>query len=402
MNDPHVPDTRWRHAVLIGGIVLIGLNLRPAITAISPLAERMHEDGLGRGVIGSLTTVPLVFFGLASVTAGWLGRSMGFARALGLGLLVLGLGCFIRSGTGDLVAVWRYLGTMLVGVGIALGNVLLPSLAKSRYPRHLGPVTSLYSTAMNLGAAAGIAFAVPLADALGSWNGSLAAWGAFALLVLAIWAPQMRPRPAVRPPVHPLAGIRSLACNARAWQVTVHMGLQSVVFYSAVAWLPSLLQHRGMSEGQAAAWVTGQQVIGCVASLVLPTLAGRRRSQSGWVMFCFACMLAGLTGTLLLPLSLAGTAVLVLGIGLNAGFGMVLLLIALRSRTPETAANLSSMAQSFGYLLAAPGPFLVGWISAHGGWELGFSAIIAVTAVAAVPAYLAGREGEVDPPAVGE
>ncbi len=392
---PSTPS-KVHQVALVVGIVLVGMNLRPSITAISPLAERIHADGLSREVIGSMTAVPLILFGAVGLWAGWIGRRVGLARALGLGLVLLAIGCGLRSAGGDLAGLWRMAGTMLIGGGIALGNVLLPGLVKSRFPNHVGLMTSLYATAMNLGAAAGIALAVPLANGLaGGWQSSLAAWGAVAVVTLLVWAPQMRPTPMVRRSVHPLAGVGELVRQARAWQVAAFMGLQSTVFYSTVAWLPTVLQSRGMSEAGAAGWSTGMQVIGCVASIVVPTLAGRSRSQSGWIVGCTFFTSAGLLGILLLPLAAVGGAVIVVGIGLNAGFGLVLLLLALRSRTPETAASLSSMSQCVGYLFAAPWPWLIGWVSTTGGgWPLAFGLIFAISLLVAVAGYLAGRPGE--------
>ncbi|MES2475489.1 MAG: MFS transporter [Verrucomicrobiota bacterium] len=388
--------SKFQQAALIAGVVLVGMNLRPAITAISPLAERIHADGLSRELIGSMTAIPLILFGAVGLWAGWVGRRFGLARTLGLGLAILAIGCAVRSAGGEMAGLWRVAGTVLIGGGIALGNVLLPGLVKSRFPNHIGLMTSLYATAMNLGAAGGIALAVPMANALnGGWKSSLAAWGAFALVTLLIWSPQMLPQPMIRPPVHPLAGVGGLARQARAWQVAGFMGLQSTVFYSTVAWLPTVLQSRGMSEGGAAGWSTGMQVIGCVASIIVPTLAGRSKSQSRWVVGCTFLTSAGLLGILLLPLSAVGGAVMVLGIGLNAGFGLVLLLLALRSKTPETAASLSSMSQCVGYLFSSPWPWLIGRVSTtQGGWPLAFGIVFGVSLLVAVAGYLAGRPGE--------
>ncbi len=270
-----LPTTRWQHILLVGSILLIALNLRPAVTVLSPLAERMRADGLSREVIGAMTTLPLILFGVAGLWAGWIGGRWGLARSLGAGLLLIAAGCLLRSMSDIDSQFWRFAGTILIGAGIALGNVLLPGLVKSRYPDKVGLLTSLYSTAMNLGAALGIAVAVPLADRLtGGWNASIAAWGLFAFATALFWIPQMLPRPTVRRPVHPLAGVITLARRKRAWQVAIFMGLQSSVFYSAVAWLPTVLQVRGMTENQAAGWVTGMQVLGCGASLLVPDPGG--------------------------------------------------------------------------------------------------------------------------------
>lgn len=388
---------KWHHFALVGGILLVGMNLRPSITGLAPLAERMHGDGLSRELIGTLTTVPLVLFAGVGVWAGWIGRRIGLARALGLGLLLLVVGCGVRSVPGSGAGLWRVAGSVLIGAGIALGNVLLPGLVKSRYPQQVGLMTSLYATAMNLGAAGGFVLAVPMANVLpGGWNASLAAWGGFALATFLVWSPQMWPAPKVRPPVHPLAGVGFLARHQRAWQVAAFMALQAATFYSTVAWLPTVLQSRGMEEARAAGWVTAMQLIGCLASIVVPTLASRSVSQSGWVVACVGWNAAGLLGVIFLPLAWVGPSVLACGIGLNAGFGMVLLLMALRSKTPETTASLSSLAQSSGYLFAAPWPWVIGWMSTRGGWTLAFMVIFGLSILAAFAGFLAGRPGELE------
>lgn len=388
--------SKWQHALLIGGVLLIAMNLRPAITGIGPLAERLNADGLSRVTIGSLTTIPLILFGAVGLWTGWLGTRIGFARALGFGLLLLGIGCLMRSIPGDFAAVWRISGTILIGSGIAIGNVLLPGLVKSRYPAHIGLLTSLYATAMNLGAAGGIAFAVPLANSFG-WRGSLATWGVVAFFMLLLWIPQMIPDPKTRSSGHPLKGVMAIARKGRAWPVMVFMGLQSTVFYCTVAWMPTVLQSRGMSEETAAGWVTAMQLLGCFFSLIIPTLAGRARSQSGWVLFCASSNVLGILGILLLPTGFMGISILLLGLGMNSGFGLALLLLAMRSRTPATAASLSSFSQAGGYLLSAPGPWLVGLLSTTaGGWPLAFGLVAFLAAVSACAGYFAGREGEMD------
>ena len=392
-----VPTTRWQHVFLVGCILLIALNLRPAVTALAPLAERMHGDGLSREMIGAMTTVPLLLFGIAGMWAGWLGGRFGLARSLGAGLLLIAAGCFVRSVPEFDFQGWRFVGTILIGAGIALGNVLMPGLVKSRYPDKVGPLTSLYSTAMNLGAALGIAVAVPLANWLsGGWNASISAWGYFAAVTVVFWLPQMLPAPVARPRLaHPLAGVIALTRQVRAWQVAAFMGLQSSVFYSAVAWLPTVLQVRGMTETEAAGWVSTMQILGCGASLLIPTLAGRLRSQSGWIAATALLNVFCLFGILFLPKVGVGVAVIGFGLGVNASFGLALLIIALRSRDSETAANLSAMAQSVGYLLAAPGPWIVGWLSeATGSWNPAIGFVVLLALGAAIFGWLAGREGE--------
>ncbi|YCM44392.1 MFS transporter [Verrucomicrobiaceae bacterium 227] len=391
----NTPSSFWRNALLLSGLLLIAVNLRPAITGIAPLAERMNNDGLSVQIIGLLTTAPLILFGAAGLFVGAIGGRIGFARALGLGLVILSLGCFLRSWDFGESDRGRIIGSILIGTGIAFGNVLMPGIVKSRFPHQMGLMTSLYSTAMNLGGALGIALAVPLALSLGGgWNSSLGAWGYAALLPLILWIPQIINTPAVRHVGNPFTGIMQLLGSVRAWQVTAQMGLQSLLFYSSVAWLPTILQLRGMSESASYGWPTAMQIGGCVASLTIPTLAGRARSQSPWVMSCSAMTIVGICGILWLPLPWVGAATIILGLGLNAGFSMSLLLIAMRSRDAETAGNLSSMAQSIGYLAAAPFPWFIGWLhSATESWTLAYGFLLVPGCAILLAGALAGRVG---------
>jgi len=386
-----------RNSLLIGGLLLIAINLRPAITAVAPLAERLQAEGVSLQVVGLMTTLPLILFSVVGLWSGWLGGRIGFARALGLALFLLGIGSLVRSARpGELASLaWLMPGTLLIGAGIAIGNVLLPGVVKSRFPDHVGLMTSLYSTAMNLGAGLGIGFAVPIANRFsGGTATGLAMWGWVGLISLVIWLPQMLKAPAARAGTHPLAGVFAMMKQKRAWQVAAHMGLTSAVFYSAVAWLPTVLLSRGMTESSAGWWVAAMQVVGCAASLTVPTLAAKRRSQGGWAAACGLTTGLSLIGILFLPTSWTGPAVLVLGLGLNGQFGMALLLIAMRSRDGNTAASMSSMAQSLGYLFAAPGPWFIGWLSvATGRWDITFGVVAAGAALTALAGVFGGREG---------
>ncbi len=389
----------FHNVLLISGLILIALNLRPAITGIGPLAERMQADGLSAEVVGMQTTIPLVLFGLAGLFVGAIGNRFGFARALGAGLVILSAGCFLRPWNFSGWGLERIAGSILIGAGIAFGNVLLPGLVKSRFPNHIGSMTSLYSTAMNLGAMFGLALAVPLANSLaGGWRGSLNVWGFAALIPLLIWLPQLLQKPTIRTTGNPFTGIIKLLRSARAWQVTALMGLQSLLFYSSVAWLPTILQVRGMSETAASGWAATMQLCGCAASLIIPTLAGRARSQSGWTVFCAALTVFGIVGILWLPLPWVGWSTILMGLGLNAGFGLCLLLIALRSSSAEVAGYLSSMAQTVGYLVAAPFPWLISWLSTTtDSWMIGYGFLIIPGIFVGVAGALAGRAGVVDP-----
>ncbi len=396
-----IPNSRRnvrQTALLISGLLLIAVNLRPSITGLAPLAERMYASGMSRQAIGMLTTLPLIVFGLASTVVGVIGNRIGFARTIGFGLVLLAGGCFLRSwqlDNGPSVA--SIVGSILIGAGIATGNVLLPGIVKSRFPNHVGSMTSIYSTAMNLGGSLGLAMGVPLANGLsGGWQASMSSWGYAAVVPLVIWIPQICRKPIARTAGNSFVSIVTLIGSARAWQVTVLMSLQSLLFYSCVGWLPTILQMRGLTETDAAAWPTAMQLCGCVASLVVPTFAGRARHQSGWVVACGLTNGLSILGILWLPQAWAGFATLGLGVGLNVGFSLSLLLIAMRSKDAPTVGNLSSMAQTFGYLAAAPFPWFIGWLSAAtGSWTIAFGSLVLPAGIVALVGWFAGREGHV-------
>lgn len=387
----------WKNALLISGLLFIAVNLRPAITGIAPLSERIQASGVGVGTIGLLTTIPLILFGLAGVIAGPIGNRFGFARAIGGGMVILAVGCFLRSSGFSGTDLERIVGSILIGGGIAFGNVLMPGLVKSRFPNHIGLMTSLYSTGMNLGGSFGIGFAVPLAIQLaGGWNSSLSFWGYAALFPLLIWIPQLLQKPTFRRQGNPFTGIIDLLSKRRAWQVTAQMGLQSLLFYSCVAWLPKILLVRGMTETQAYGWPTAMQLSGCVASLIIPTLAGRSSSQSLWTALCAVSTIISICGILWLPLEWVGIATIGLGLGLNAGFSMALLVIAMRSKDAETAGNLSSMSQSVGYICAAPFPWLIGMLSgALHSWTIAYGLLLIPAVLVLAAGILAGKPGHV-------
>lgn len=390
----------WRAIFLITGIFFLSLNLRPAVTSLAPLAERMTESGLGRGLIGNLTTLPLLLFSIVGFFAGSLGNRFGSARILAVGLLLLASGCLIRSAGGSAGSIFLILGTFGIGAGIALGNVLLPSFVKEHFPTHLGLITAIYVTGMNIGAALGLALAIPIADAIPQdWRGALASWSLPAIVVLVAWLPlTLRNKDLKHRSPSRTLGIAPLLRSPTAWHVTGFMGLQSAIFYSSVAWLPTLLQFRGMTEENASFWVTAMQISGCGASLIIPVLATRSPggNQGAWVILCLTFTILGLVGTLILEVDAIGIAAILLGLGLNGGFSLAMLFVTLRAGSAKTAANLSSMAQAGGYLFAAPWPVVVAYLSLNsGGWNLAYGVIIALAVCCLFFGLLAARDNSV-------
>lgn len=382
-----------RQGLLLAGIVLIAVNLRPSLAAVGPLvAEIRAATGLSHAALGLLTTLPLLAFGCVSALTPVVTRRLGIEGALAMALVLLGLGTAVRVSPSVTLL---FAGTAVLGVGIALGNVLLPALVKRDFAEHSGPLTSLYSSAMGLGAALAAGVAVPLASQVG-WRESLGAWAILAGIALAVWLPQLRRRTIPQQRASVLASLRDLGRSRLAWQVAVFMGLQSLTFYVMLAWLPDLLQSRGLGAEEAGWMLALSQATGIVGTALVPLWAGRLADQRRIIWTLAAIEAVAIVGLLSPTPSLAMVWVSLLGFVLGGSFGLALLLLVLRAADAETATALSGLAQSVGYLIAATGPTLFGFLHdlTHG-WTVPLLSLFAVLAAKIVAGLGASKPGEV-------
>lgn len=352
----HQQGLSKKHTILlIIGIAVIAFNLRPAITSVGPVIGEIRADfGLSNGAAGLITTLPLLSFAALSPLTPKLGQKLGFEGAIVAGLSLLLLGILMRA-TGLLS--FLFIGTALVGVGIAICNVLLPGLAKLHFPLKVGLITSIYSTLMSIFAALASGITVPIADGLGlGWNTTLLLWGALVLLGLAVWVPQLRGKNSEPKPVDVQPVSSSMWKSSIAWQVTLFMGLQSFLFYSSVAWLPEIMRSHGMSIVTAGWMLSIMQFAGVPGNFLAPIIAGKLKDQRGLVIVISILYFIGLIG-LIYGGSTPFLVVSILFMGLASGssISLALTFIGLRSANAKQASKLSGMAQSLGYLLAASG-----------------------------------------------
>ncbi|MHA7617211.1 CynX/NimT family MFS transporter [Cellulosimicrobium cellulans] len=380
-------------------IVLAALNLRPAVVAISPVLGEIRTDlGLSATAAGVLTTLPVLCFGLLAPLAPVLARRWGLERALfvSLVLLCVGFGLRLVPSTAGLFA-----GTVVAGCAIGLGNVLLPALIKRDFADRIGLMTGLYSMALSGGAALAAGLTLPVASAAGlDWRGALATWGVLAVLGAIVWVPRaLRPDPAgtvtFGPGTGPAAARSAVWRSPLAWAVTVVMGMQSLSFYAVNAWLPEIMVALGRTP-EAGGWLLALcNLAGIVGSFVTPVLAGRMPRQRGIGLVLVVLVGSGLLGLAVAPGAAALWVVLV-GLGQGGGISLALTLMALRARDAAHTSELSGMAQSAGYLLAATGPLGLGL--AHdvtGAWTLPLLLLVAAAAVQGVAVWLAGRDAHV-------
>ncbi|MFO8045249.1 MAG: MFS transporter [Halomonas sp.] len=370
-------------------MVLVGLNLRPALSSLAPVLNRIQQDtGLSPLSIGALTTLPVLCLGLFAPMAPWLAKRFGPERTLAGGLALLAGGLALR---GIPAVPALFLGTLMVGGAIGVAGTLLPALVKRELPIGADLMTGVYTMALCLGGALGAGLSIPLADWLGGWHLGLASWSALAAVALAAW---LLLAPRRDETTLPSAGgsMRSVLGQPLAWQVMLFMGLQSSLAYIVFGWLPTLLVERGYGEGEAG-WMMGASVmVQLPAALGAPWLARMGRDQRPALLTVLAMIAAGFWLLLVGPESLGWLGIVLLGLGQGGGFSLALTLIVLRTGNSRLAGKLSGLAQGGGYTLAAMGPLGVGVMLQL---DLGLATItavlLAICASAATFALFAGR-----------
>jgi CP family cyanate transporter-like MFS transporter len=389
---------RRRERLLAGGVllglavVLVALNLRPVITSVGPLlGEARTSLGASATWAGVLTTLPGLCFAIAGLAAPVLARRVGTTTTVALSMAVLAVGLGLRVLDGPLLVLG---GTLVAAGGVAFANVLVPVVVKDSFPARIGLMTGVYTASLQAGGAFGSALTPALDDVLGGWRQALGAWAALAALALVVWVLAARTRSRDPRPTQPPAGApagRSLLRSPLAWIVTLFFGLQSCLAYIVLGWMPEVLTDAGISQGDAGLLVGLLSLIAVPISLTVPAIAARQRHQSGWIVALGIPGLAGLIGLMLAPSQAPLLWIVLLGIGMSV-FSLALTTIALRARTGDDTARLSGMAQGFGYLLGAAGPFLFGLLhDVSGDWTMPFVLLIGVLVLQIVFGGLAGR-----------
>ncbi|MGW0194840.1 CynX/NimT family MFS transporter [Nonomuraea sp. NPDC003201] len=377
---------RSGQALLVWGLLVVAANLRASLTGVGPLLDQVQADlGLAPAVAGLLNTLPLLTFVVLSPLVPRLAARWGAERLLGAALVVLTLGIALRWVP---AAVGLFGGTVLIGAGIAVGNVLLPSLIKRDFPTKVGLLTSAYATVMGGVAAVASGVAVPISEvAPGGWYTALGCWVLFALVAVLLWLPQMR---APGRAAQAIRGQRLPWGSGLAWAVTAFMGLQSLGFYVVVTWLPQVFQDNGMSAASAGWLLFLFQAVAVLTSLAVPGAMRWARNQRALATICSAVMLLGYLGLFVAP-GLALLWSVVLGLGGGACLVLALAFISLRAQDASVAGALSAMAQSIGYLPAAAGPVVFGLLhTVSSGWRAPIMLMCVAAAGQTVVALVAG------------
>nr|WP_051723503.1 MFS transporter [Streptomyces albus] len=453
---PSVPSSGWRTRLLIVGIALAALNLRPAITSLGALLEEVRAGlGMSGATAGLLTSLPPLCFAAVGVLAPRLARRGGPAPVLLAGMAAITAGVLLRplaGGTAGFLA-----GSALALAGIALSNVLMPVVVKRWFPDRVGTMTGLYSMALALGTALAAASAVPVAQAFGgSWRAGLAVWALPALAAVLLWlplagirtgrrrgvatgaagaagaaaagggkhperrhrdrtpaggtpppgaTPARAPEPAPEPEPARAYGSATDAASApatritrspTAWALGCFFGFQSTAAYIVMGWLPQIFRDAGLPASTAGLLLAVTMGLSVPLSFVLPRIAAGMRHQSALAAVLGLSGLSGYAGLYFAPAAGAWAWVLLLGIS-NCAFPLVLTLIGMRSRTSAGVIRLSAFAQSTGYLISVPGPLLIGVLYQHtGGWGLPLALMSGLMVLQLGLGVRAGRHGYIE------
>lgn len=368
----------WQRVLVVVGVVLLAVNLRPAATSLGALLEQTQQAlSISASLAGLLTTLPVLCFAAFGPLATGLGRHWGLHRTTLVTLVLVVVGLVVRASTESALVFTAASGLALAGM--ASGNVLLPPLVKRHFPHRVGTLTAAYSTALMTGAALPAWVAVPASEAAGSWRYGLGLWGLLAAVAVVPWIGLLRHdvRDEDRP--RPRYDMRDVARTRLAWQMALFFGVQSSFAYSQFGWLPKIYSDAGLEPAQAAMMLGLLTGVGIPLALLLPAYAARQTDQRLVVTVLGACALAGFAGLLSAPTTVPWLWALLLGVG-GSAFPWCLTMIGLRAHSQDGTAVLSGFVQSVGYVIAAAGPLGTGLLfDLTGGWTTPLAVLTVLT-----------------------
>lgn len=381
--------------LFVASIVLLATTLRTPLTLVGPVISFIRDDlGISNVLGGFLTTIPLLAFAIVSPFAPRIARRFGMEWTLFYSVLLLSAGILLRSiGTISFLLI----GTILIGVAISFGNVLIPSFFKMRYPLHIGLLTGIYTVSMNLSAGIGAGVSYPVAEA-SNWQIALASALVVAVAALIFWLPQLRGEK---------VSLGESSSNSKGWSsfirspiaiaVMLAMGLQSFIFYTTAAWIPEIYIAQGIDANKAGWLFSVLQFSQIPMTFLTPIIAGKMTNQRPIVVVFTAFYLIGFTGVLMEWTDYAFIWMMCLGFAGGSSFSLAMMFFTLRTKTAYDAAELSGFAQSIGYLLAAIGPIGFGFLKdVTGSWFVPNIIFVVIAIILFISAYIAGNNRIID------
>lgn len=344
--------------LLLAAVIVVAATLRAPLTVIGPIISEIGDTlSLNHAMLGGLTTIPLIMFGIVSPFVAKISGKIGMSMTLLSGMLLLLCGLIVRILPN---VTWLITGTILVGTGIAIGNVILPSFVKWRFPAHIGLMTGVFAATMNLTAGIGGGLSVPLAHYNDyGYQFALGFWIIPSVIGLFVWLPQLKhnPKPAVSVSSH------RIYHSKLAVAIALMMGFQSMNFYSTVTWFPEILIHYGVSQETAGYMLMLNQFAQLPMTFMMPVIAMKMNNQRRLVIAFTMLFLIGFTALQFNHIVWIVIGMIATGLAGGAAFSLCMLFFSLRARTNEDAIKLSGFSQSVGYIIAAMGPVLMGYLN---------------------------------------
>lgn len=429
--------------VLVGVIILVALNLRPALTSVGPITQFIQEStGLSTPGMGYLASVPVLCMGIGALVTPQIIRRIGLDLTVVVGLVALTVVILVRSFVPE-IGLW--IGTVGIGLGIGILNTTLPPIIKRDFPTRSATITGIYSATLTLSSAVAAGIVVPITGAT-SWKIGLGCWSIVAAVGLCAWLFSMRTRSRAGqatgigaagagagagvgvadgagvgagvgaadgqsagatagesgagqvPPPHSTSdqprSQRNILTNPLAWAVTAFMGTQSLLFYMFVQWLPEIEQTHGITAEVAGVHMSFFQAAGLVATLALTALQGERLDQRLGVIAANLLWIIGLAGFFFAP-GIALLWAISMGAGSGATFALSLTFINTRTENSHDSSRLSGMSQSVGYMIACVGPTLGGSLGDAFGWNTVIIVAIVLSAVVMAIGMVAGNDKKI-------
>lgn len=386
---------------VIIAIVFIASTLRAPLTSVGPVVEEIKQVmEIGNSVAGILTTIPLIIFAIVSPLVSKVTSRLTMSRTIFYSAILLIIALFLRiAGDFNLFII----GTLLLGIAIAFGNVVLPSYVKWYFPMQIGLATGIYSGTMNFTAGLGGGLSFPLSEISPiGFRLSLSFWVIFAVIALLLWIPKARTGARLEKATVDQSKLEpskkvNIGKSKLAWMVALTMGFQSMVFYTMVAWVPSILIDRGLEPTTAGYLLMLNQFSQVPMTFIFPIVASKLKDQRILVVIITILFLIGFSLFFTQSLVLLIIGIVIAGLAMGACFSLCMTFFSIRANTSEGSISLSGFGQSVGYLIAAIGPFLIGYLyDATGNWNSGIVALIIMSILIFVFGYPAAKNKVVE------
>ncbi|MGO3049721.1 MFS transporter [Staphylococcus casei] len=382
-------------------IIFIASTLRAPLTSVGPVVDEVkHVMDINNSVAGILTTIPLIIFAIVSPLVSKVTSRLTMSRTILYSTVLLIIALYLRV-AGDFNVF--LIGTILLGVAIAFGNVVLPSYVKWYFPMQIGLATGIYSGTMNFTAGLGGGLSFPLSEMMPiGFRLSLAFWIILALIAIILWLPKARRGTELEKATATQYQAQkpkkvSIIKSKLAWMVALTMGFQSMIFYTVVAWVPSILVDRGLDPSTAGYLLMLNQFSQVPMTFTFPIIASKLKDQRMLIVIITILFLLGFSLFFTQSLILLIVGIIIAGLAMGACFSLCMTFFSIRARTSEGSIALSGFGQSVGYLIAAIGPFLIGYLhDATGSWISGIIALIIMSILFFIFGYPASKQNVIE------